>query len=374
MKLERAKGTRDFPPKEKIIRDYIQDTIKAVFELYGFDPLETPILERFEVLSSKYAGGSEILKETFKLKDQGSRELGLRYDLTVPLARFVGMNPNLKMPFKRYQIERVFRDGPVEKGRVREFYQCDADIIGSSSMMADAECISLLYKLGESGVTKELKEKGFDKKQIDSILKLILIKGSNQEKIKNLRKTLKDQSGLDEVEKILNYVKNTELIFDPSLARGLAYYTGPIFEVILQNNEICSVGGGGRYDDMISNLLESNQKYPATGISFGLDRIYDAIQNEKREFQESEVKIFIIPIKTAEESLEILKKLRLYGINSDMDILDRSISKNLEYANSKKIPYVLILGPEELKQNKVKLRDMRTGKEKLIKVEELKNL
>src|SRR3990167_6624489 len=145
MELQLPKGTRDFSPEEKILRDKIVDTLKEVFELYGFAPLDTPILEKFDVLASKYAGGAEILKETFKLKDQGGRDLGLRYDLTVPLARYIGMNPNIKMPFKRYQIGEVFRDGPVASARYRQFLQCDVDVIGSSSMATDAEIVSLVY-------------------------------------------------------------------------------------------------------------------------------------------------------------------------------------------------------------------------------------
>src|SRR3990167_5293613 len=143
MELQLPKGTRDFSPEEKIVRDKIVNTLKEVFELYGYAPLETPVFERYEILASKYAGGAEILKETFRFKDQGDRELGLRYDLTVPLARFVSMNPNLKMPFKRYQIGEVFRDGPIKIGRLREFWQCDVDIIGIKSMAADAEVIKL---------------------------------------------------------------------------------------------------------------------------------------------------------------------------------------------------------------------------------------
>ena len=145
MNLQLPKGTRDFSPEEKIVRDKIVAALKEVFELYGYAPLDTPILERFDILASKYAGGDEILKETFKLKDQGERELGLRYDLTVPLARYVGMNPTIKMPFKRYQIGEVFRDGPVASARYRQFLQCDVDAVGSSSMAIDAEIIALVY-------------------------------------------------------------------------------------------------------------------------------------------------------------------------------------------------------------------------------------
>ena len=146
MKPETAKGTRDLIPKEALFKDEIISKLKKIFELYGYSPLETPILERYDTLSAKYAGGSEILKETFKLKDQGKRELGLRYDLTVPFARFVGMNPNIKLPFKRYQIGPVFRDGPIKLGRFREFYQCDADVVGSASMVTDAELMDLGLK------------------------------------------------------------------------------------------------------------------------------------------------------------------------------------------------------------------------------------
>ena len=145
MDLQLPKGTRDFAPEEKIVRDKVVNTLKEVFELYGFAPLETPVFERFDVLSSKYTGGAEILKETFKLRDQGGRDLGLRYDLTVPMCRYIAMNPNTKMPFKRYQIGEVFRDGPVASARYRQFTQCDVDVIGSSSMAADAEIVSLIF-------------------------------------------------------------------------------------------------------------------------------------------------------------------------------------------------------------------------------------
>src|SRR3989338_10838790 len=143
MALETAKGVKDYSPDEMIFRQRLLDAFRSIFELYGFVPLQTPIIERLDILSAKYAGGSEILKETFKLSDQGNRDLGLRYDLTVPLARYIGMNPNLKMPFKRYQFGQVFRDGPIKKGRYREFLQCDADVVGSSSMLADAECVAI---------------------------------------------------------------------------------------------------------------------------------------------------------------------------------------------------------------------------------------
>src|SRR3989338_1116796 len=169
MELQLPKGTRDFSPEEKILRDRVVNTLKEVFELYGYAPLETPVLERFDVLASKYAGGSEILKETFRLKDQGDRELGLRYDLTVPMCRYIAMNPTMKMPFKRYQIGEVFRDGPVASARYRQFTQCDVDVIGSSSMATDAEIVSLIF-IAFSKLNLEVNVKINSRKLLNDIL------------------------------------------------------------------------------------------------------------------------------------------------------------------------------------------------------------
>lgn len=413
MKLMNARGVRDFPPEDKIIRQEIVDTLRKTFEEYGFNPLETPIIERYDVLSSKYAGGAEILKETFKFKDQGKRELGLRYDLTVPFARFVGMNPNIKMPFKRYQIGRVFRDGPIKLGRYREFWQCDVDVVGTRSMMAEAELLTIasevfkklklkivikvnnrkildsilskadvkkekwidviltidkLEKQGEKEVKKELEKKGIKKEIIKKIFPLIRAKKNNSETIKNL----KSLDGIDEVEELLGYLKTlkVEVDFDPSLARGLAYYTGPIFEVFLINSELkSSVAGGGRYDNMIGNFLERKEGIPATGISFGLEGITDVLSTKDKK--KSVVQVYVIPIKTPKESLKIAQELRKAGIKTDLDIVGRGISKNLDFANTMGIPFVIFVGPQELKKKKVKLRDMKSGKEELLTVKEL---
>ncbi len=414
MKLEKAKGTRDLLPSEAIPRQEILDKLRKTFELYGFSPAETPILERYETLASKYAGGAEILKETFKLKDQGDRELGLRYDLTVPLCRLVGMNPQIKMPFKRYQIGPVFRDGPVNLGRYREFYQCDIDIIGSKSMLADAELLSLasdvfkdlklkvnlnvnnikllnsildyaniknnkdsvlltldkLDKLGLEAVKAELKQKNVPESSIKKLIEIINLKGNNEAKIKKLKTTLKDLAGLSEIEELSKYCKSFKVDFELNLwlARGLSYYTGTIFEIKLIDSEITSsVGGGGRYDKIIGNFLESNQEYPAVGISFGIERIYDAIKKDQNK--QTVVQAFVIPIGVQEKAIPILQKLRESEINAEMDLSDRGISKNLNYANALNIPYVLFVGEKELKAKKVKLKDMKSGKEELIALE-----
>lgn len=418
MDLQLPKGTRDFAPEEKIVRDKVVDTLKEVFELYGFAPLETPIFERFDVLSSKYTGGAEILKETFKLKDQGGRDLGLRYDLTVPLSRFIGMNPNTRMPFKRYQIGEVFRDGPVASARYRQFTQCDVDVIGSSSMAADAEIVSLIFtalkklgfeivikinnrkllndvldycgvekdrqdlailsidkleKLGLSVVKNELKEQRIDDSKINKIIDILNIKGSNDEKIKQLKNILKNSDGLNDIEQLISYVssQNLEADFDVSLARGLSYYTGTVIEAYIKNSSVkSSVAGGGRYDKMIGALLGKGD-YPAVGVSFGVDRIYDAMLEKRETKQKTNTKVYVIPIKTINESIKIAQQLRDAGINADIDLNEKGPSKNLEYANSLGIPFVLFVGKKELQENKLKLRDMKSGKEEMLRLDQI---
>ena len=404
MKPETAKGTRDLIPKEALFKDEIISKLKKIFELYGYSPLETPILERYDTLSAKYAGGSEILKETFKLKDQGKRELGLRYDLTVPFARFVGMNPNIKLPFKRYQIGPVFRDGPIKLGRLREFYQCDADVVGTESIMAESELINLASrffkeinqeitikvnsikilksimnyleiekdKQGKVILTIDKKEKISDgelrkelktiiKNKADKVLEII-----NKNNLNYLKTILKDNDGINEIGELLRLTKAQ---FDVSLARGLSYYTGTIFEVYLRNSNIkSSVAAGGRYDNMIQNFLESNNKYPAVGISFGIDVILESLEKPEKE---TTTEIYIIPINKQKESFETAEKLRGNGLKVDMDLIGRGISKNLDYANKLRIPYVIFIGEEELKKDKLKLRNMKTGEESLLSLNDI---
>jgi len=420
MKLMNAKGVRDFPPEEKIIRQKVVDTLRETFEEFGFNPLETPEIERFEVLASKYAGGDEILKEIFKLKDQGGRKLGLRYDLTIPLARFIGMNPNLKMPFKRYEIGRVYRDGPIKLGRYREFWQCDVDIVGSKSMLADAEILAVankgfkklglkiiikvsnrkildgillstgvkenkwidailsidkLDKQGKNEVRKELEKKGICDENSKRIFGLIQKKDNNNNTLSNLKTFLNSKigkEGIAEMEELLKLLKSfkVNVDFDPSLARGLAYYTGPVYEVFLEKSEIkSSVAAGGRYDKMIGKFVGKEDAYPATGISFGLELITDVMKASAKK--KSVTKAYVIPIKTPKESLKIAQELRKAGIKTDLDIVGKGISKNLDFANSQGIPYVIFVGEKELKQKKLKLRDMKSGKEQLLSINNL---
>jgi histidyl-tRNA synthetase len=418
MKLQQPKGTRDLAQEEAIVKNKIISTLKEVFEQYGYSPLETPMFEKFDILSSKYAGGAEILKETFKFKDQGKRELALRYDLTVPMCRFISMNPNMKLPFKRYQVGEVFRDGPVEKARYRQFTQCDVDVVGIDGMTADAEMITLaarafeklgfdfvikfnnrkllngllenvgikndkletviltidkLDKFGLEAVKKELQQKKINDKTIKKIISIMNIKGKNNEKIKSIKKKIKNSEGVKEIEELFSLLKvlNVNAELDVSLARGLSYYTGTVIEVFLKNNNVrTSVCGGGRYDNMIGNFLGKGS-FPAIGISFGLDRIYDAYIEKNKENQKTVTKVYIVPIGTFKESLKIAEELRNENVKVDIDLVGKGPSKNLKYANSLGIPYVMFVGKEELSKNKVKLKNMESGEEKLMNPKEL---
>ncbi len=424
VKLERARGTRDFQAEGALLRQRIVATLRKVFELYGYSPLETPVLERFETLASKYAGGDEILKETFRLKDQGGRELGLRYDLTVPMCRFIAANPNLKMPFKRYQAGEVFRDGPLKAGRYREFVQCDIDIVGVKSMAADAEMVEVaqkafaqlrlnvvikvnsrkvldgiiaaagikadkaetvilsldkLEKLGQSAVEKELAEKGASQASIKKLMSLIRAKGSENEKLKEIDGEVgsaEGKEGIAELRQLLEGLEDkTNVRFDPSLARGLAYYTGTVFEVFLESSELTSaVAAGGRYDKMIGSFVGSGREYPAVGISFGLDIIADALSTAAGGNKRTAASVYVIPIKALPEARKVAAQLRQAGINADMDLAGRDLKKNLEYAASLGVAYAAFIGEKELKQGKILLREMKTGKESHVSVSEAINI
>ncbi|MBI4152855.1 histidine--tRNA ligase [Candidatus Woesearchaeota archaeon] len=418
MEFQTAKGVRDVPPEEKILKNKVVAVMTQQFELAGFAPLETPILERYETLAAKFAAGeaSDALKEIFSLQDQGKRNLALRFDLTVPLSRYVAMNPTLKMPFKRYEIGRVFRDGPIKLGRYREFWQCDIDIVGSKSMVAEAEIlfvvdavfsalqlpvvvkvnnrkvlngileqagidqkeeaiisIDKLDKIGVAGVSAELKGRGYAPKQIDAVFALV------QEKISlsDLKKKLKSkegQEGIQELEELFSYLAARGIKsgrFDVSLARGLAYYTGTVFEVQLKNGEFTSsLAGGGRYDNMIGKFMGGGREVPAMGIAFGLEPIIDVLKMKAEAKMKTPAKVLVLPINTVCESLVIARDLREAGISTDVALL-KGVTKNLQYAAALVIPYVLIVGEDELKQKKVLLRDMTSGMEQVLPLKEV---
>ena len=343
MKLQLAKGTRDFSPEDAIILEEVVDVLKKNFVLFGFNPIKTPLLERFDFLASKYAGGAEILKEMFSLQDQGKRKLALRYDLTVPFSRFVAMNPQLKLPFKRYQIGKVFRDGPIKASRYREFNQCDCDVVGTKSLVAEAECVELFLKsfkelglsvvvkinnrkvldsvmgvlnikaslrdkvllvidkLGKKSV-KEVEEEvvglGVQRKAVKKLFKVFTVNGTNVQKLKYIEGVVgKGDEGVEELRVLLKLCSSKNVEFVPSLARGLSYYTGTIFEVFLKDGSIrSSIGSGGRYDQMIGNLMGSKKEYPAVGCSFGLDVVVDALKSGNRKVKKSVVGLYVIPV------------------------------------------------------------------------------
>ncbi len=416
--MELPKGMRDFAPQEKILRDKLIQTITEVFQNYGFNPLETPIVEKWDVLSAKFGASdeSDVMKEIYKLRDQGERELGLRYDLTVPAARFVAMHPELKMPFKRYQIGTVYRDGPVKLGRYREFMQCDFDIFGCKQIAADIEILKVflavfkkldielilevndrrvlsaliestgvkpertesvmisidkLDKLGEEGVTRELVGKGFSETKAKKILEVFDFSGTNEEKLTKVESLLPKNEILDELKELL---QEPQVQFNPSLARGLGYYTGIVFEGRIKNSEITSsVCAGGRYDTLVGSLI--GKKVPAIGGSFGVEPLMEYLRlrakGEQNGFPKTVTQVHVIPIKCFDKAIPIVQELRDAGINTEIDLMERGISKNLEYANSLDIPYVVIVGPQELEEGKVKLKDMRLGEEKLVDIKNL---
>lgn len=422
LKLRNLKGTKYYLPEEQYFRNKIRKTLENTFEKYGYLPLETPILNYYDVMASKYAGGAEILKEVYKLTDQGDREIALRYDLTVPFAKVVGMNPNLRLPFKRYEIGKVFRDGPVKTGRNREFTQCDVDMVGVKSVMADAEYIAMavevfdklgldiyvsynnrkllsgiimsadvdkemvndvilsldkIEKIGEDGVRQELIEKGIEDEAIEKLLS-VLKKGTDNplEYYKNNCNNEVMAEGVKELEELGAYLDAMGIAsktrLNPFLARGLEIYTGTVFEIFLCDGSITSsLGGGGRYDRIIGGFLDNGIEYPAVGISFGLDVIYTALSMQNKESFRSPIDFYLIPMGTEVESMKLAQKLRTNGFYVDIEMTGRKLKKSLDYANKERIPYVIILGEEELKAQSVKLKDMENGKEETIAMEEL---
>jgi histidyl-tRNA synthetase len=426
MAIEMAKGVRDFPPEEKIIRQEIVGKLTGVFERYGFSPLETPGIERMEILSAKFAAGetSDVQKEIFQLSDQGGRKLGLRFDLTVPLARFLAMNPMLKMPFKRYEVGRTYRDGPIKLGRYREFWQCDVDTIGCKTMIAEAELMKLsldvfkaleldayleinnrkllngimdyagvaeekreaaiiavdkLKKIGIDEVKKELLTAEIADKSIERLLEIFAITGDFKEIIKELRTKIQAPSGVEgmnELEELFSFFNEEELKnikLNISLARGLSYYTGPVFEGFIRESAITSsICGGGRYDNLIKMYLESEKEFPAVGISFGLEPITEALKLIKKDLRKTVSQVYVAPIKTLKESLAIAQELRNAGIRTEIDLLGRGVSKNLDYADKMGIPYSIIIGQDEIDKKVVNIKNMKTGAEEKVELSKLK--
>lgn len=406
IELKNIKGTDDYLPKEQLLRNKIINTLSNVFETYGYLPLETPTLCYYDLLASKYAGGAEILKEVYTLEDQGKRKLGLRYDLTVPFSKVISINKDITLPFKRYEIGKVFRDGPVKLGRNREFYQCDVDVCGLSDRLSEAELLTMaikcfkelgieiyiewnnrkllsgliiecnieeektsrvilsvdkLAKIGENGVREELKEYNIDNDKLDKLFSYFKldIEGLKKEFVSTENKIL--QEGLEEVIELSSYIEKLNLkecIFVPYLARGLEIYTGFVLEVFDKKQRLTSsLGGGGRYDKIITNFIDDGNEYPAVGMTFGLSPIYEILNMEENNKKERLYDLLIIPMDTKIESLNLANKLRENNLKVIIE-MKKKLNKSLDWANRNNIPYVIILGEDELNTNKIKIKDM----------------
>ena len=408
IELKNIKGTNDYLPKEQILRNRIINTLSKVFENYGYLPLETSTLCYYDLLASKYAGGAEILKEVYTLEDQGKRKLGLRYDLTVPFAKVISINKDIALPFKRYEIGKVFRDGPVKLGRNREFYQCDVDVCGIPGRLIEAELLTMaikcykelgidiyiewnnrkllsgliiecdipeevtsrvilsvdkLAKIGEEGVREELREYNIDNDKLDKLFSYFKL---NIEKLKSMflnteNELLKD--GLNEVIELSNYIAKmnlNECIFVPYLARGLEIYTGFVLEVFDKKKRITSsLGAGGRYDKIITNFIDDGNSYPAIGMTFGLAPIYE-ILNMENDKPDSLYDLLIIPMNTNIESLNLANKLRDNNIKVILE-MKKKLNKSLDWANRNNVPYVIIIGEDEINSSIIKIKDMKNS-------------
>jgi histidyl-tRNA synthetase len=441
-------GTRDFGPETVYKRNFIFNTIRSVFELYGYEPLETPAMENLDTLLGKYGGEADKLifkilnngldhvskKEPARaafenilsgMNDKRITERALRYDLTIPFARYVATHQNeINFPFRRYQLQPVWRADRPQKGRYREFYQCDADVVGSRSLINEVEltqiyltvfarlgidvgvrinhrkilaglaeacggseqmtaittAIDKLDKVGMEKVKEELGEKNLSENQISIVQQYLDIQGSNEEKLGQLEGLLnQDKSaeispGIHDIRYILNFFPGSkDLIVDLSLARGLNYYTGIIFEVRAKAVVIGSIGGGGRYDDLTG--LFGVPGIPGVGISFGVDRIYDVMEELKlfppAVQRSTQVLFFNLGEQAAVKSFELMQELRLVGIRCELYHEQAKFDKQFRYAEKKHIPRVVIIGPEELQSGLAKIKDLNSGVQSEHKFEEL---
>lgn len=416
--LKNVKGTNDSLPNEQIVKNAIINEMRQTFESFGYLPLATTILSTYDLLSSKYAGGAEILKEIYTLKDQGDRQIGLRYDLTVPFAKVIGMNVGKKitLPFRRYEIGKVFRDGPVKVGRVREFYQCDVDLCGLSGTYPEVEIMSMacylykklginielqwnnrkllsgfilesgikeeyvsrvilsvdkLAKIGIDGVKEELKELDITSDQLDKLFSYFNLTILQLDNIKSDNEILKE--GIKEVKEVEFYLKKlglNECVFTPYLARGLEIYTSTIWEVFDTDNIVTSsIGAGGRYDKIITNFIDDGNIYPAVGMSFGLVPIYEIVS--KLKIESSFYDLFIIPIDTKIEALMLANKIREHNVTVLIEMSDKKLKKSFEWANKNKIKYVIVLGEDEIKSKVINLKNMDTGINKEISIDNI---
>ncbi len=440
------KGTRDFSPNEMVRRNYIFNTIKDVFRLYGFQPIETPAMENLSTLMGKY--GEEGDKLLFKILNSGDfvskvsdelyneknsnklttkiSEKGLRYDLTVPFARYVVQNRNdITFPFKRYQIQPVWRADRPQKGRYREFYQCDVDVIGSNSLLNEAELVQIiddifkrlqintvvkinnrkilagiaetigeadriiditvaidkLDKIGLEKVNAEMLEKGISKTAVAKLQPILELKGTTSEKLSQIEKVIGETEigakGIAEMKTLFAYLETfdlkTDVELDLTLARGLNYYTGAIFEVKAKDAQIGSICGGGRYDDLTGIFGMPNVS--GVGVSFGAERIYDVLVQQdlfpKGSLEITKVMFVNFGEKEEMYCLPVLAELRKNSVNAEIFPNSTKMKKQMNYANRKQIPYVILAGDSEMESGKFTLKNMESGEQQLVTSEEL---
>jgi len=443
-----VRGTRDFGPEKMVRRNYIFGTIKSVFEKFGFQPIETPAMENLSTLMGKYGEegdqllfkilnsgnfsekiGQPDLEEGYKKLTTKISEKGLKYDLTVPFARYVVMNRGeLAMPFKRYQIQPVWRGDRPQKGRYREFYQCDADVVGTDSLICEAEIVLMIHevmqklginfmlkinnrkiltglseaigavgeegtlavaidkldKIGKEKVLEELAEKGFSTDSLSKLDPIFEISGTNQEKFLKLEELFQNseigQKGIAELKQVWTYlsafgVSENNIELDITLARGLSYYTGAIFEVKALDVQIGSITGGGRYDNLTGTFGVPGLS--GVGISFGVDRIYDVMEelNIFPENQSVTTKLLFCHFGENElnYALPLLQKARLAGVNAEIYPDVSKIKKQLDYADKKKIPFVCIIGSDEMNTGVLTLKNMISGEQEKLSFEDILN-
>ena len=421
--VQTLKGTRDFLPRQYIHRKKVIQVIQETFERFGFEPMETPAMEYAETLEQKY--GEEGDRLLYRFADHGGRKVALRYDLTVPLARTMAMY-QVEKPFRRYQISPVWRADKPQKGRFREFWQCDADIVGSPEPWADAEVIGLTYyalknlgfknftvkinnrkllngialyggiqeeqigdffrtvdkveKIGWDHVKSELKDKAFPESAIRKTIDMLQAGGEKDDILSTLKRILASIpiaiEGIEELEEIgrcldsMGVEKNVQ--FDVSLARGLDYYTGPIFETVIEKPRIGSISGGGRFDGLIG--MFSGKDVPATGTSLGLERIITLMEELKMlpaAATLSEVLVTVFDRSLVEASFKVVSELRGAGINAEIYLNETRLKKQFAYANNKGIPLVIILGPEEHEKGIIGLKNLRIGDQTVVTRDEL---
>ncbi len=418
MKLMNVKGTYDYMPKDMKIRNNILDVLRKNFEKYGYLPIETPMINYYELLSYKYNDDAEILSEIYRLTDQGERDLGLRFDLTVPFCKVVGLTKDLVLPFRRYEIGKVFRNGPVKAGRTREFYQCDVDVVGIDNRFIEAEqilmAINTYRELGIEVVVKYNNRKlmsglielaGIDKNKIDSVIGIIdKLEKVRHDEIKDMLKEIdvsddsinklfdlfqknideyKDMAndnelvmaGVSELLEVNKYLEELDVLdkcaFTPTLARGLSIYTGIVFEFYDKEERISSaIGGGGRYDKIITNFMDNGNVYPAVGLSFGLEPIFVIL---KQEIEKTRlIDIYMVPLDTDTETLKLASLFRSEGYRVLIEMNKKKIGKCFEYAERNNIKYVMIVGQDEVSSGNYKIKDMDKKEEYSYNISELK--